>query len=341
MDSAARSVSKLMTGILVAALLVACAPPSSAPAPTATSTGGSITPTTSVPTQTAPPSPTATPFPTATVALGPTRYTNTELGYSLDLPAGWRRAVCSAGVVTTSPLMASEIFVGVPETEEQITGGARMVVVQVVDAQGLTPQAWLQQNASQPDVRVEPAKLGDHPGARASVGAPAVTYALAFAARGWIYGIERPYFGAEDEELRRIIERLQILNDATLGRGVIATPIPRSIEGLVDAIADAFAKKDVNAIAEAMTPCVTVGAVPGDATLLSRAAYLTSLAAEFSAGTSVRVQSRPIENDPNSGQFVRSTWSKAGEPDRRVDLRLRSQGDRWSLSAVLFRAPGN
>jgi len=237
--------------------------------------------------------------------------------------------------------MASEIFVGVPETEEQITGGARMVVVQVVDAQGLTPEAWLQQNASQPDVRVEPATLGDRTGARASVGAPAVTYALAFAARGWIYGIERPYFGAEDEELRRIIETLQILNDATLGRGVIATPIPRSIEALVDAIAGAFTREDLSAIAEAMTPCVTVGAVPGDATLLSRAAYLTSLAAEFSAGTSVRVQSRPIENDPNSGQFVRSTWSKAGEPDRRVDLRLRSQGDRWSLSAVLFRAPGN
>ena len=97
----------------------------------------------------------------------------------------------------------------------------------------------------------------------------------------------------------------------------------------------------MSAIAEAMTPCVTAGAVPGDTTLLSRTAYLASLAAEFSAGTSVRVQSRPIENDPNFGRFVRSTWSKAGEPDRRVDLLLRASGDRWSLSAVLFRAPGN
>jgi len=237
--------------------------------------------------------------------------------------------------------VASEIFVGVPEAEEQITGGARMVVVQVIDAQGLTPLAWLQQNASQPDVRVEPATLGDRSGARASVGAPGVTYALAFAARGWIYGIERPYLGAEDEELRRIIATLQILNDATLGRGATATPIPRSIEALVDAIADAFTREDLSAIAEAMTPCVTAGAVPGDTTLLSRTAYLASLAAEFSAGTSVRVQSRPIENDPNFGRFVRSTWSKAGEPDRRVDLLLRASGDRWSLSAVLFRAPGN
>lgn len=335
MDSAARSVARLTIGTLVGALIVACSPPSSAPAPTATTSGGSLAPTTAVAT------PTASPSPTATVALGLTRYTNTELGYSVDLPAGWRRAVCSAGVVTTSPLVASEIFVGVPEVEEQITGGARMVIVQVRDAQGLTPLAWLQQSASQPDVRVEPVTLGDRPGARASVGAPAVTYALAFAARGWIYGIERPYFGAEDEELRGIIATLQILSDATLGRGATATPIPRSIEGLVDATADAFAKRDLNAIAELMTPCVTVGAVPGDATLLSRSGYLTSLAAEFSAGTSVRVQSRPIENDPNFGRFVRSTWSKAGEPDRRVDLRLRSQGDRWSLSAVLFRAPGN
>jgi len=335
MDSAARFVSRLTIATLVGALIVACSPPSSAPAPTVTTSGGSLAPTTAVAT------PTASPSPTPTVALGLTRYTNTELGYSVDLPAGWRRAVCSAGVVTTSPLASSEIFVGVPEVEEQITGGARMVVVQVIDAQGLTPQAWLQRQASQPDVRFEPATLGDRPGTRAVVGPSGVTYALAFAARGWIYGIERPYFGAEDEELRRIIEALQILDDATLGRGATATPVPRSIEGLVDAIADAFAKRDVNAIAELMSPCVTVGAVPGDTTLLSRAAYLTSLVAEFSGGTSVRVQSRPIENDPNVGRFVRSTWSKAGEPDRRVDLRLRAQGDRWSLSAVLFRAPGN
>jgi len=335
MGSAAGFVPRLTIATLVGALIVACSPPSSAPAPTVTTSGGSLAPTTAVAT------PTALPSPTATVALGLTRYTNTELGYSVDLPAGWRRAVCSAGLVTTAPLVASEIFVGVPEVEEQITGGARMVVVHVIDAQGLTPLAWLQQNASQPDVRLEPTTLSDRPGVRAFAEATGVTYALAFAARGWIYGIERPYFGAEDEELRRLIGTLQILSDATLGRGATATPIPRSIEGLVDATADAFAKKDLNAIAEAMTPCVTVGAVPGDAMLLSRAAYLTSLAAEFSAGTSVRVQSRPIENDPNFGRFVRSTWSKAGEPDRRVDLRLRAQGDRWSLSAVLFRAPGN
>jgi hypothetical protein len=336
MDVAARWVPRFVTGSLVAALIVACAPSSSAPGPTATSSGGSVAPTAAVTTPTAPP-----PSPTATIALGLTRYTNTELGYSLDLPAGWRRADCSAGVVATSPLVASEIFLGVPETEEHVTGGARMVIVQVSDAHGLTPQAWLQQSASQPDVRFEPVTLGGRPGARAFVGATGVTYALAFAARGWIYGIERPYFGAEDEELRRIIGTLQILNDATLGRGATPTPMPRSIETLVDAIADAFARKDLTALAETMTPCITAGAVPGDAAMLSRAAYLTSLAAEFSAGTSVVVQSRPIENDPNLGRFVRSTWSKVGEPDRRVDLRLRAQGDRWSLSALLFRAPGN
>jgi hypothetical protein len=215
-----------------------------------------------------------------------------------------------------------------------------MVIVQAVDDQGLTPLAWLQKTA-QPDARVEAVTVGQRAGARGLIGATGETYATAFAARGWIYGIERTYFGAPDQEAEGILATLRILDDATLGRASVATPAPRSIESLVDALANAFAKKDIPAIAEAMTPCISAGAVPGDPSLLSRTAYLNSLAAEFAAGRSVQVQSRPIESDPNYGRFVRSTWSKPGEPDMRVDLLLRAQGDRWSLAAVLFRPFGN
>jgi hypothetical protein len=126
-----------------------------------------------------------------------------------------------------------------------------------------------------------------------------------------------------------------------VARGAVATPVPRSVEVVVDALTDAFARKDLNAIADAMAPCVTVGARPGDAASLSRTNYLTTLAAELSAGTTVRVQSRPIENDPAFGRVVRSTWSKAGEPDRRIDLVLSVKGDRWSLAGLFVRAPGS
>jgi fermentation-respiration switch protein FrsA (DUF1100 family) len=276
-------------------------------------------------------------IPAPTVAPGLTRYVNAELGYSVDLPTGWRRAVCSAGVVTTSPLVASEMFVGVPEAEEIIRGGARFVVVRVLPAEGLTPLAWLERNAVQPDARFEAVTLNGRPGARGFLGASGTTFAFAFTARGWIYAIEaRP-----DPELERILTTLRVLDDATVGRGVSATPAPRSIESLVDSLADAFTRKDVTAIAEAMAPCLTIGAVPGDPDMRNRTAYLTDLRADFAAGTSVRVQTRPIENDPNVGRYVRSTWSRPGQPDQRVDLRLRAEGDRWSVTAVLIRTFGN
>jgi hypothetical protein len=308
--------------ILATVLLVSCAPLSSAPSPTPTD-GTAL--------------PTATPSPTATVAAGLTRYVSSELGYSVDLPAGWRRATCSQGIARTSPLESSEWFIGAPEAEEVMGPGVRLIQVRVMASDGLTPQAWLERNASQPDARFEPFTLNERAGARGYLGATGHAYAFAVAARGWIYAIEMSYFGSEDQELERTLSTLRILDDATVGRGPAATPVPRSIESLVDAITDGFTKEDVTALAGLLAPCVTVGAVPGDPVMRSRTSYLTELAAEFSAGTSVRVQSRPIENDPNVGRFVRSTWSKPGEPDRRVDLRLRADGDRWSVTAILTR----
>jgi hypothetical protein len=80
--------------VLATVLVASCARVSSAPTPTPTATS-----------VVAPTAPVPSPTPTETVAAGFTRYTNTELGYSVDLPAGWRRATCSPEVVTTSPLV--------------------------------------------------------------------------------------------------------------------------------------------------------------------------------------------------------------------------------------------
>jgi hypothetical protein len=315
--------------LIVSALLIAsCSPVGS---------GSGATPTASSPPVT---SASATPSPTPSPAPGFTRYTNAELGFSVDLPAGWRRATCSQGVVTRSPLVAAETFLNMPEAEESISPGVRMVIVHVAADRGLTPQAWLETNARQPDARIEPATLGERTGARAFIAPTGDPYAYALAARGWIYGIERPFFGSPDQELERILATLRILDDATVGRGPVATPTPRTIESVVDSIADGFAKKDLAAIAETMTPCITSGGIPGDAVMLSRTNYLKTLAAELAAGATVQVRPRPIESDPNFGRLVRSTWSKPGAAQQAVDLTLRADGDRWSVVGVFFRAPG-
>src|SRR5687767_936778 len=142
------------------AILVACASPSSAPSPTPTASPS--------PAATAAPTaiPTAPPSPTPTVVPGFIRYTSAELGFSVDLPPGWRRANCSPGIATTSPIKADEMFIGVPEADESISPGVRLIFVHVSDAQGLTPLAWLQQRAHPPDVRIEPVTIGARAGAR-------------------------------------------------------------------------------------------------------------------------------------------------------------------------------
>lgn len=321
-----------MKALIFAALLIAsCSPTASGPGATPTAS------TSAVPTASSTPAPTAASTPPP--APGLTRYVNAELGFSVDLPAGWRRATCSQGIVTTSPLVASEIFLDMPEAEESISPGVRMAIVQVTADRGLTPVAWLQANASQPDTRSEAVVLGGRTGARRYQAGTGDTYAYALATRGWIYQIELAYFGAKDAELEGIIATLRLLDDATVGRNPVATPTPRSVESVVDSIANGFAKKDVAAIADSMTPCITSGGIPGDAVQLSRAAYLKSIAAEFAAGTAVRVRSTPIDSDPSLGRFVQSTWSKPGAADQRVDLVLRAQGDRWSVTAAFVRAP--
>ena len=131
-----------------------------------------------------------------------------------------------------------------------------------------------------------------------------------------------------------MLTTFRVLDDPTIGRGPIATPTPRSIESLIDLLANGFARKDPTAIAEAMTPCVGYGGQD----MRSRTAYVTTIEAEFAAGASVQV-SRPIESDPYFGPFIRSTFSTPGKPTRRVDFLVREDAGRWSVVAVLTRGP--
>jgi hypothetical protein len=307
-----------MKALIVAAVMLAsCSPVPSAPGATPAASEALV--------------PTATASPTATVAASPTRHANTELGYSVDLPPGWRRATCSAGIVKTSPLEASELFVGVPDSQEIIRDGVRLVAVSVTAADGVTAEVWLEQGSSQPDKQVEPAMLGNRSGARAFSATTGQTYAFAVAARGWMYAIQRTD-ARSDQELEGILTAFRVLDDAAVGRAPTATPTPRSFESLVDALADAYARKDPIAIAETMIPCVGFNGQD----MRSRTAYVTTIEAEFAAGASVQV-SRSIENDPFFGPFVRSTFSTPGKPAQRHDLLVREAGGRWSVVAVLIR----
>jgi hypothetical protein len=320
--------------VAIAGVVVACAPAAVTPSPTP------------IPTATATPTPAQTSGasiarPTAT-PLGAGRYASAELGYSVDLPPGWRRATCSAGIRSTAPMSASEFFVNMPEAEEILGLGLRAVSVRVEDAQGRAPLAWLESGkvVGQEPLRYEAASVDGKPGARAVFASSGETIALVVGSRGWIYAIEKggPVLDAETEtQMSRILPTLRLLEDATLGRAT-PTAAPRSAQSVAAGIADGFTRMDVAALSEYMAPCVTVGAIPGDAVSRSRAGYAKELQTQLQSGVTVRVQAQPIETDQYLGSLVRSTWSRPGQPEQRVDLVLRADGERWSWSAAFSRA---
>lgn len=219
--------------------------------------------------------------------------------------------------------------------------GLRAVSVRVEQSEGRTPLAWLQAGrvTGQGPLRYEETSLDGRPGARA-VEVSGDTIALVLAARGWIYAIEKggPVLDqATEMQMSQILPTLHILDDATVGRGA-PTPIPRGAELVAAGLADGFARKDIGMLTQYMAPCMTIGAIPGDAVLRSRSSYANALAAELQSGVNVRAQPQ-VESDPAYGRFVRATWSRSGQPDQRVDLVLRVEGERWSWSATLTRGP--
>lgn len=288
--------------------------------------------------------PGATPGPTASLAPNAVARYESELGYSVDLPLEWRRAVCGTGILRRDPLVASDSFTAVAETDEVLSDiGVHdpRVAVRVQSAQGRAPQDWLPTVfAGGPGARIETVTVDGRPGARLAVIATGETLAWAVAGRGWLYGIGHegpPATGGTAQDAAVILGSLRILEQAALLDPARPTPEPRSAEQVADVLAAAFAAKDPSALMNVMEPCIGTAMENAGPVAVSRSRYAEQLRQMFLGGLAVTVQARPIETDAYA-TFVRSQWSEPGQADRRIDLVLtRQDGDRWGWSLALVR----
>ena len=304
------------------------------------------------PTTTASPSGTQSAAPTGSPSPTPATVAGTFISpsglYRITLVPPWRRSEClSAPAPGDQRILAFESFVAVREEDEFSTDIGSPFDEIFVRAERnsdlLTPRGWVQsgrlgQSSSQ---SLEDGTLDGKPAVLVKDG-PNFVAAYVLADRSIIYavGYRRASGSTGDPAMmERIVASFHVLADNERPSPT-PTPaaVPRSAEAVADALADGFARKDADALAAVMAPCMSQGAEQAGGTTMPRARFVAELKRSFAAGLSVTVQPRPIETD-NSGSFVRSTWTQSGQQSSRRDLYLRSDGGRWSWYLVLARQP--
>jgi hypothetical protein len=308
---------------------------------------------TSPPAATSPatPSTAATASPDTTAASG--RYASPGLGYSIETPAPWHRSVCSAAVVTQQGAApASEQFVSVSARDETGTdiGPPYPILTVIVEAnpQNISPRQWAEQGrtvGATAGERIEDVIYADRPAARKVLtlrGTPLDTYFVANGGRMYVVtpSARVPPDGATQQTMVRMIESFRFLTDAELAaaRAAVPTPLPpRTPEHVADGVAAALTSKNVDALAEFLSACVTTAGEQAGGSFVSREKYIDDLRAAFAAGLVVTVQPRPLEGDRASGNLtVSSTWRETLAKERKLMLR-RGENDRWELQGTLER----
>ena len=287
--------------------------------------------------------------PTSTTAAG--TFVSPSGLYRLTLLPPWRRSECLSA---TSPgdqrILAFESFIAVREEDEFSTDIGSPFDEIFVRAERntdlLTPRAWIQsgklgQSSTQ---TLDDATLDAKPAVLMKNG-PGFIAAYVLADRSIIYaiGYRRGFNSTIDPAvMERIVTSFHVLADNERPSPT-PTPAPasRSAEAVADALADGFARKDADALAAVMAPCMSQGAEQAGGSTMPRVRFVAELKRSFAAGVAVTVQPRPIETD-NNGSFVRSTWTQPDQQTSRHDLYLRNDrndGGRWVWHLVLVRQP--
>jgi len=209
------------------------------------------------------------------------------------------------------------------------------------NAQNLTPRQWAAQDRTgQATEQIEDVVYADRPAARKTLpltapGTGLFKYYVANGGRMYVVdpNVRQPMDAAVQQSLIRMIASFRFLTDSelTAARAALPTALPsRTPEQLADGIAAAMTAKNVDALSEFLSPCVTTAGEQAGGTTVSREKYLDDLRVAFAAGLVVNVQPRPLEGDRASGNLsIASTWQDSrGTKSRRIMLQ-RGENDRW------------
>ena len=356
-------------GLAVVLAAVLLRPPGDVASP---SPSPSLTATTS-PNPSATSSATAAAFPSQS-PTPPGLYMSKKLGFALELPPPWHKAICG----NINPV--EDGLTGDTTTIEQFTSVDAMteflgdvgfpdhrVVVQVRDnPQGLSPMEFTSgRNPIGEGVAFgtglrsttfagrTAAEFGDASG-------PVYGYMVGDGSRMYIVLYVTARFEPASEPaaaMTRIVRSFRFLSASESQALPDPTPIPAAAPtapALAGMLKAALEAKDVAALERLLGPCVNVGAQSAGASSLSRERYISHLRTQFAAGLTVTVDASGIKTEEGfRGTTVRSRWNAVpaggsvtpptpGSQTYDVELVLgkTAGGFFWRGTLVTFRPPG-
>lgn len=310
--------------VLLVVALVACAP-------TGARTTASFLPTPSAPpTATATPtaSATATPSPSAAGAFDPSAsqtFVNAGLGYAVRYWSPWRRSACQSASVTAT-LSAGDTFLTLTEQQEQDltftdTGFFQahwQIGVEVrANPRGLAPDAFFTTlQTGSIDQRLETVTVGGRTALKVTNGTfGALAYLFTSADRAILMSLrERTAAAPAPSEELAALDAMAASIEFRVPATQTAVPVAGTPEATARALADAYARRDADALATLITPrCwFTSGLMQAGSTAKSPSKVITDLRNAFGQGLTVTVDPTVLPPTDVTGQRpVRATWTDA------------------------------
>jgi hypothetical protein len=264
--------------------------------------------------------------------------------YRIELPAGWRYSQCQSGEDIGTVASQHEGFTSASVADEASghTGPMQPAVsVRIVENPAWrTALQWLSDGGVGFGDTFDRAIVDGREGAHVITAAREVT-TLVTAGRGRIYAISA--FGPQGimPDARRIMNSLNVLDDAELAAARAASPpasptAARSPEVVADTLARGFAQKDAGVLAMVAWACISRGAQNAGAGFRSATRELDDIRMAFVAGLSVTVTSRPVTVQSGGYAGIESTWTEPGQAPRRAALNFLKRGDTWYWYQIIL-----
>ena len=253
------------------------------------------------------------------------------MGYAIDLRAPWHRAACGSspsGPVENSD--GGDLFVAIPDRSFRITDTGPnadfLSVTARANPTGKTYREWKSSEiGGSAGERIDDVTVAGRPALLITDG-EGETFLVAN--DGYMYLVAHQVRNGNTAFVDRaaMIRSFRFLSASELRSARAAatpSPAPRSVEMVVDLLAQGFATADEGKLVRAMSPrCLSDGNYQDGVSSSDTQTYLESLRERFAHGLVVEVQARPIttRSEFPGTSFVRSTWREPGKTPLDVDL---------------------
>lgn len=278
------------------------------------------------------PSPASRPSPTPTATSSPSPtpqslYMSKKLGYALELPPPWHKAICGdldpvAGQTPAVTEVREELTSAGP-LEEFIGdsgGGNDRIVVSLEENAQRRSMLEIARGANSPS-SVKEVTFAGRPAVEASQTIPGgdqLVYFIFIADGDRFYRVGFQAFGpsstpADLPTMQRIVRSFRFLSAAERQALPDPTPIPAAAptaQALAGMLKTAFEQKDVAALERLLGPCVSEGFESAGVSSVTRQKFVADLRTQFANGLTVTVDTNAIRSEASIwGTAVRSQWN--------------------------------